>query len=671
MIQRRTGWILITTFFCTMGAKGKTSQDTCTMVDGQVYQKGDNLGTSFVTRCGSASAFPCFCDPSAEFQAACPYCSFATQSGETICANDQQTVTFQDIDGKHTTCTCQVSNVFAQPLSSCFSQLQLSSTDTCQIPLPDGSTGSFASGESLGDVLPNRCGSNFPCYCNPASPNGIYCPYCRFATMGSNLLCARDGQTVTFTDDSGIDQMCRCIVPLNDTTSNFTSACTVSNNSSPSQTPYPSPSLLFPTSPTVVADPLPTRSATIVSDVILSPSPMPNIFTSRINDTVCNLVTSAGQTITFQDGESYGSYVTTRCGSTTQYPCYCDLAATNKIYCPYCGFVTGDGILYCAKDQQTISFVDGTITRQCNCTFPPNSTYPLRVCTVIPNGSAPVATPPVSSPPTTGTGVPTPTAGGGGGGGVSGGCPVTITNPNGNTNVTVIANGASFGDLYQGACGPSSTWPAFCFTGPTPPPTPVTSTAPTINATQRRGQQEQRQYQKQSQRQRRLQVNRQLQTSATTATTTNSTLPPTTNSTTMIDPTQINYPYCVVNNTKNGTILCGHDTQNIVFLDANGVNMTCACLVATPDLGGPQTYCYPTPMTPPTGNAPASSPVINRPIPTPPVVAPSPMTQDVVPSAAPVATNDTKKSSSIKLRSSVTRILGGTIVATMLVSLVW
>ena len=90
-----------------------------------------------------------------------------------------------------------------------------------------------------------------------------------------------------------------------------------------------------------------------------------------------------------------------------------------------------DGTLYCAKDGETISFVDGTITRECSCEFTPDPLAdPIRECV---------------------TGPPTPSA-------VSGQCLL----PDANGEIVEFQNGGSLGDLIEGACGPAVLWPSFC-----------------------------------------------------------------------------------------------------------------------------------------------------------------------------------------------------------------
>jgi hypothetical protein len=62
---------------------------------------------------------------------------------------------------------------------------------------------------------------------------------------------------------------------------------------------------------------------------------------------------------TFQRGESLGSAFETRCGSSGDYPCYCNPDVDDQIECPYCGVATSTpNLLRCAKDGQTIQVID-------------------------------------------------------------------------------------------------------------------------------------------------------------------------------------------------------------------------------------------------------------------------------------------------------------------------
>ena len=197
-----------------------SAQDVCQR-DGQVFQRGEAMGSTVITRCdGKPEEFPCYCNPGTNsvFDFVCPYCSFATEDGTVKCAKDAETVSFTNLDGEAQTCQCSVDNIYATPVSTCESGITISNggeqgggqddtdsfvgqtrTDTCSIELPSGETRIFRRGESLHAALPNRCkkAEDFPCVCNPDLPEQIECSYCRFAAEGGELICARDGEVRT------------------------------------------------------------------------------------------------------------------------------------------------------------------------------------------------------------------------------------------------------------------------------------------------------------------------------------------------------------------------------------------------------------------------------------------------------------------------------------------
>lgn len=368
-------------------------------INGQVFLAGESLGENFVTRCGSADDFPCFCNPDLEQQIECPYCGFATLSGELLCAGDNEVVGFVDLTGNEKVCGCSAPSG-GTPAPNCDAQIKDSANgDTCTFDLPDGISKVFASGEPL-DFLgeKNRCGSDFPCFCNPSKPGSIECPYCRFPSSGGDLVCARDRENVNFIDLEGVDQTCSCQV--DSVSGEVMSACNPTDE-------------LFPSSPT----------------------PVPQI------DEFCSLELESGQIITFAVGESYGDYLTNRCGSSEEFPCFCNPAMHNQIECPYCGFASGDGSLYCAKDQETISYQYGGATQTCSCEIPDDPFQePIRSCSD--NGAVPTSAP-IVPPPSTDEEF------------------CTLTKPNG--DVVFIKDGESFGDLFErGVCGSTQEWPTIC-----------------------------------------------------------------------------------------------------------------------------------------------------------------------------------------------------------------
>jgi hypothetical protein len=388
---------------------------TCTFM-GEDFLAGETL-TGFETRCGSFDDFPCVCDPSQSPPISCPYCSFALPNEGLLCLFDGDTETFTDIDNALQTCTCSVDKEHG-PVTNCdarpgltVSQTtttieQSSSSDSCTLDLADGESRVFARGESLGEFLPNRCGDDFPCYCNPDAPNSIECPYCRFPAQDGELLCAGDGEDVSFVDLNGQEQFCSCEVP-SDPSIEPTSKCDSGESSKGDE------------------------------------------YNGGGESTgVCILELESGQTVTLSSGESYGDYIETRCGSSQEFPCFCNPNLKNQMECPYCGFVQVGGDLLCAKHQETISFNDGESDQTCTCQIPddPNQ-EPIQTCV---EGTIP---PPTFAPPGNEENESDNDK-------EATGC--TINDLDG--NVVTIPHGDSFGDLVEGVCGDSNEWPAFCNT---------------------------------------------------------------------------------------------------------------------------------------------------------------------------------------------------------------
>jgi hypothetical protein len=317
----------------------------------------------------------------------------------------------------------------------------------------------FSRGDSLANVLPvNRCGSDFPCFCNPDVTDGIECPYCRFPTQGGDLVCARDGDIVAFRNLNGVDQNCECQIP-NDPTAPFQSSCSTTGTAT-TRPPFAIPTNNF-----------------------------------------CTLELDNGDVMTFENGESYAEFKPNRCGETSEFPCFCNTALSNNIYCPYCSFATGSGALFCAKDQETIEFQDADLMRSCSCQIPDDPTQqPIRTCqsTFMP-----------TTPPESGSS-----------------CSVQLSDG----STVSVANGASFGTLVEGACGPASEWPALCNTD--------ISTG----------------------------ISRQ-------------------------QADNVEYPYCVFENTFSGDTICARDNEVVEFRDDNGIDLSCTCLVAGPALGGAESSC--------------------------------------------------------------------------------
>jgi len=135
------------------------------------------------------------------------------------------------------------------------------------------------------------------------------------------------------------------------------------------------PTAITPTSLPSTAPPTPLATTTSLLIPTSSPTPMPSqsatfndTFYPTLNDTVCTLETSNGELVMIPNGESYGDYLTTRCGSSEDYPCFCNMG---QVQCPYCAFVDpATSRLYCARHNETIEYPDNTSYKRCTCQIP-------------------------------------------------------------------------------------------------------------------------------------------------------------------------------------------------------------------------------------------------------------------------------------------------------------
>mmetsp|Transcript_27120 Transcript_27120/g.47916 ORF Transcript_27120/g.47916 Transcript_27120/m.47916 type:complete len:575 (-) Transcript_27120:336-2060(-) len=403
-----------------------SSTDTECIIAGRTYlrdERIDNLPDANQMRCGDYDEFPCYCDPSLDPPISCPYCTFPLSEGDLLCLHEGEDQDFVDIDGLQQTCYCKLDDndtpapecysigtnnglVFSGPADGTnnnsnnnINNMNMNGDERCTIDLPNGETRDFVRGESLADFLPNnRCGNDdFPCFCNPDAPGGIDCPYCRFPAQGGQLVCAQDGQQVSFVDLNGIDQQCSCQIPS-------------------------------------IGEPITSCNLNTGGEDNI------NVIDSSNND-VCSVQLESGQVITFAYGESYGDYIqNNRCGSSLEFPCFCNPSLPNQMECPYCRFVQADGELVCAKHNQVVSFNDGDTDQTCSCTVP---TDPFQ--DPIPNCDGQQqqpSTPIIEDDDNDGT--------------------CTVADDTG--NLVTVSNGESFGDLVEGVCGDPLVWPAFCNT---------------------------------------------------------------------------------------------------------------------------------------------------------------------------------------------------------------
>ena len=373
------------------------------VVGGSTFQDGDAISTS---RCGSD--YPCFCNQGA---VKCPFCSFPTQGGGLVCANDDESVTFTNLNSQVQTCSCQIPVPFDNnPQSTCIDGVPPTETVTgsptpsptfvflprptddpvleqprtsrptsapslrpvasptlrpvgggggddsdsiCRFELDDGSFAEFQPGESLGTVRVSQCGTpdEFPCYCDPSVPGNLVCPYCGFLNSANELNCAQDDEVIQF-EDNNVLLTCSCEIP-DDPTAEPIKSC-VSDVPAFTDAPTESPGQGSGNGdggcvvPTTASDP------------------------------------SSGLTI-LQSGESFGTLVQEGpCGSVEDWPFVCapngGASGGDKEY-PYCQFLTIDGDTRCARDGETVYFHDiQNQPKRCSCTYFSAILGPLSSC---------------------------------------------------------------------------------------------------------------------------------------------------------------------------------------------------------------------------------------------------------------------------------------------------
>lgn len=469
------------------------AQDTC-LIDGQTFQRGENVFSAFPDRCFATKNHVCICNPDKNPPVDCPFCSYSTNSDILRCANHNQEVTFMNLNGVGQRCTCTVdgNNV---PSSTCVAD---PSAEQCSITLDDGSVFTQPPGQQFGRQ--SRCGatSEFPCFCNPNVPNGIECPYCGFATKTQGLLCLEDGETKLFDNIDGLRTMCSCQIPF----------------------PFDLPIQECVTVPTAAP--------------VVSPQ------------TGCSLFDSTtGQSVFVNDGGSLGDLSVSNCGPPQDWPCFCNANASDQIECPYCEIPQADGSTVCQIRNEIATTVNNNGQSQtCKCQ-PGNSRVPTLECGAFPTPA------PVSFD----------------------GCAVPGT-------TSFIDNLQMFGAEVTGACGSHLDYPSFC--------------------------------------------NTQLQG-------------------------EIEYPYCEYTNTASGITNCARDGEVIEYAtnDAASSRTVCDCSYTTN--AGAQSSCRPVPTPTPT------------PVPVNPTLEPTP---------APTAPRDVNvqggSSSPVALAWNVSVVLAMTVLVVVL-----
>ena len=600
------------------------SDNTC-LWNGRTFVRGENLGITFESRCGSFMEYPCFCNPDASnplLPIDCPYCGFIASSagssatsssslisssssvtttsttteiyddddeGFMVCAKHNEEISFVDRNGSQQTCTCHIPNVGQEPTRTCHTTTQddipededgedttynddhnTLFLDRCLIKLTDIGDGvsrykSYEVGESLGFDVMNRCGPNYPCYCNPnVMPYQIECPYCSFDVINPTtgyLLCAKENEIVSYTDkDTGLVNQCSCSYNNNN---NDDDGTLVGGDVPPQSSCITLPENIFP--PVLPPDATGgdgdidnpgNRFCTL--ELVDGEVVTKNEYDDGDNDgdavdrhngsDITRTGGSKRTTLTFAHGESYGDYIKTRCvtgsgggsdgssSSTNEFPCKCNVNVENQVECPYCGFMSSStGELHCARHQETITFVDGSTTRQCTCTIPANFPFvePIESCTIVDGGGDNI----FDDDETT--------------------CAYTF--PDGFTFYFV--DGESFAELVEGPCGDTESYPAFCRINTKSPSTTNSTTDDGTDSSK-------------SDVELKL-LNRTTDVNPSD-TERNGTRP---SGVLFYNDSNVDYPYCIFDKTFSGRVYCARDEEVIDIVDDGNNELTCKCTI--------------------------------------------------------------------------------------------
>jgi hypothetical protein len=103
----------------------------------------------------------------------------------------------------------------------------------------------------------------------------------------------------------------------------------------------------------------------------------------------CDVTFVNGTINRFFEGQSFGDLVKTACGPPDEYPCECrTLSEDDSVRCPYCPFLTQDQDTVCARDGESVTFIDTNgITQECSCDYLGNNQADV-VCVSVPEQPA-------------------------------------------------------------------------------------------------------------------------------------------------------------------------------------------------------------------------------------------------------------------------------------------
>ena len=213
-----------------------TEDEYCVVTDPSTgvsvfYENGQSFDRWMDVPCGHGLEASCTCNTALPTKIECPYCVIDQEYDVQICALKNERVTFEDIEtGVYQSCKCIIDDpLTGGSLVECQEEVRPTpapsphNSGPTPVPPTAGEPGgcitildSFneiftSEGDSFGDLVEGVCGSSFdfPATCNTAFSNGIEYPYCQFSAR-EGIVCAEDGQTLTYTALDGEVLSCDC-----------------------------------------------------------------------------------------------------------------------------------------------------------------------------------------------------------------------------------------------------------------------------------------------------------------------------------------------------------------------------------------------------------------------------------------------------------------------------
>jgi hypothetical protein len=178
------------------------------------FEDGESFERWVDSPCGHGTDFPCFCDVSLEAKVFCPYCRIPQGDNIFICAYENSRVAFQDMDtGDMKNCQCSIEDPsLPGTLTECSGVAGPDAPEEgCTTSLESGEDVFTKNGDAFGELIEGECGNwdEFPAFCNTDMVDGIEYPYCQYIS-DEGLVCAKDGETVTYTTIDGDSTSCDC-----------------------------------------------------------------------------------------------------------------------------------------------------------------------------------------------------------------------------------------------------------------------------------------------------------------------------------------------------------------------------------------------------------------------------------------------------------------------------